>query len=111
MLKWLIAAVVVLYAGFVGLLYVAQRSLQYFPERRRTALNEEPRIMTSLEGVLSAPKAKPAEKAVVAGKVVVAFVTEVRPRDKMIVGIMGVMEVDVVAKQLTANWMVGDLIM
>jgi uncharacterized protein len=37
MLKWLIAAVVVLYAGFVGLLYVAQRSLQYFPERRRTA--------------------------------------------------------------------------
>jgi hypothetical protein len=29
----------------------------------------------------------------------------------MIVGIMGVMEVDVVAKQLTANWMVGDLIM
>jgi hypothetical protein len=32
MLKWLIAAVVVLYAGFVGLLYVAQRSLQYFPE-------------------------------------------------------------------------------
>jgi len=37
MLKWLIAAVVVLYAGFVGLLYVTQRSLQYFPERRRTA--------------------------------------------------------------------------
>ena len=36
MLKWLIAAVV-LYGGFVGLLYVAQRSLQYFPERRRTA--------------------------------------------------------------------------
>ena len=29
----------------------------------------------------------------------------------MIVGIMGVMEVDVVAKQITANWMVGDLIM
>ncbi len=29
----------------------------------------------------------------------------------MIVGIMGVMEVDVVAKQLTANWMVGDFIM
>jgi fermentation-respiration switch protein FrsA (DUF1100 family) len=36
MLKWLIA-VVVLYGGFVALLYVAQRSLQYFPERRRTA--------------------------------------------------------------------------
>ena len=35
MLKWLIAAVV-LYGGFVALLYVAQRSLQYFPERRRT---------------------------------------------------------------------------
>jgi hypothetical protein len=29
----------------------------------------------------------------------------------MIVGIMGVVEVDVVAKQLTANWMVRDLIM
>ena len=39
----------------------------------------------------------------------VAFVTEVRPRDKMIVGIMGVMEVDVVAKRLTANWMVRSL--
>lgn len=36
MLKWLIAAVV-LYGGFLALLYVAQRSLQYFPERRRTA--------------------------------------------------------------------------
>jgi pimeloyl-ACP methyl ester carboxylesterase len=36
MLKWLIA-VIVLYAGFVALLYVVQRSLQYFPERRRTA--------------------------------------------------------------------------
>ena len=35
MLKWLIGAVV-LYCGFVALLYVAQRSLQYFPERRRT---------------------------------------------------------------------------
>jgi hypothetical protein len=29
----------------------------------------------------------------------------------MSVGIMGVMEVDVVAKNLTAHWMVGDLIM
>ena len=36
MLKWLIG-VVVLYCGLVALLYVAQRSLQYFPERRRTA--------------------------------------------------------------------------
>ena len=35
MLKWLIGAIVV-YGGFVMLLYVAQRSLQYFPERRRT---------------------------------------------------------------------------
>jgi len=40
-----------------------------------------------------------------------AFFTEVRPRDKMIVGIMGVVEVDVVAKQLAANWMVGDPVM
>src|SRR5215469_8732789 len=36
MLKWVIGAVAV-YIGFVTLLYVAQRSLQYFPERRRTA--------------------------------------------------------------------------
>jgi fermentation-respiration switch protein FrsA (DUF1100 family) len=35
MLKWLIGAIVV-YGGFVTLLYLAQRSLQYFPERRRT---------------------------------------------------------------------------
>jgi len=35
-LKWLIAAVA-LYGAFLALLYVAQRSLQYFPERRRTA--------------------------------------------------------------------------
>jgi hypothetical protein len=36
MLKWLFSAVV-LYGAFVALLYVAQRSLQYFPERQRTA--------------------------------------------------------------------------
>ena len=36
MMKWIIAAVVC-YGGTVALLYVAQRSLQYFPERRRTA--------------------------------------------------------------------------
>jgi uncharacterized protein len=36
MLNWLIAAVV-LYGGFVALLYLAQRSLQYFPEHGRTA--------------------------------------------------------------------------
>jgi pimeloyl-ACP methyl ester carboxylesterase len=35
-LNWLIAAVV-LYSGFVAWLYMAQRSLQYFPERGRTA--------------------------------------------------------------------------
>jgi uncharacterized protein len=35
-LKWLIAPVVV-YGAFVALVYVAQRLLQYFPERRRTA--------------------------------------------------------------------------
>jgi hypothetical protein len=32
MLKWSIGAVVV-YIGFVTLLYLAQRALQYFPER------------------------------------------------------------------------------
>jgi uncharacterized protein len=36
MLKWLLAAVG-LYGGFVALLYVVQRSLQYFPERQRIA--------------------------------------------------------------------------
>jgi uncharacterized protein len=35
MMKWIIAAVA-FYGGVVALLYVAQRSLQYFPERRRT---------------------------------------------------------------------------
>jgi len=35
MLKWLIAAVII-YGGFVALPCLAQRSLQYFPERRRT---------------------------------------------------------------------------
>ena len=34
--KWLITAVIV-YGGFVALLYLAQRLFQYFPERRRTA--------------------------------------------------------------------------
>jgi hypothetical protein len=34
MLKWLLAAVV-LYGGFLTMLSVAQRSVQYFPERRR----------------------------------------------------------------------------
>ena len=36
MMKWIIAAVVC-YGGTVALLYVGQRSLQYFPERWRTA--------------------------------------------------------------------------
>jgi uncharacterized protein len=36
MLKWFIAPIVV-YGAFVALVYVAQRLLQYFPERRRTA--------------------------------------------------------------------------
>jgi hypothetical protein len=36
MLKWFIAPVVV-YGAFVALVYVSQRLLQYFPERRRTA--------------------------------------------------------------------------
>src|SRR5215471_1024071 len=36
MVKWLLAAIV-LYGGFVALLYVAQRAFQYFPEGQRTA--------------------------------------------------------------------------
>jgi fermentation-respiration switch protein FrsA (DUF1100 family) len=36
MWKWIVAAPV-LYGGFIALVYLAQRSLQYFPERQRTA--------------------------------------------------------------------------
>ncbi len=36
-LKWLLASALILYGGLVALLYVAQRSMQYFPERLRTA--------------------------------------------------------------------------
>jgi fermentation-respiration switch protein FrsA (DUF1100 family) len=36
MMKWFLAAVV-FYCGIVALLYLAQRSLQYFPDRERTA--------------------------------------------------------------------------
>ncbi len=42
---------------------------------------------------------------------IVAFVTEVRLGDEMIFGIVGVMEVDVVAEELTAHWMVAELVM
>jgi hypothetical protein len=42
---------------------------------------------------------------------VVAFVTEVGPWDEMIFGIVGVMEIDMVAKELTAHWMVAELVM
>jgi hypothetical protein len=35
MVQWLVAAVL-LYGGFVALLYCAQRLVQYYPERRRT---------------------------------------------------------------------------
>ena len=36
-LKWLVIFTLLGYGAFVVLLYVAQRSLQYFPERFRTA--------------------------------------------------------------------------
>jgi hypothetical protein len=42
---------------------------------------------------------------------IVAFVTEVRRWDEMIFGIIGVVEVDVVAEELTAYWMVAELVM
>ena len=42
---------------------------------------------------------------------IVAFITEVRLRDEMISGIIGVMKVDVVAEELTAHWMVAKLVM
>ena len=42
---------------------------------------------------------------------VVALVTEVRLRDEMIFGIIGVMEVDVVVEEFTAHGMVAELVM
>src|SRR6516225_3374809 len=42
---------------------------------------------------------------------VVAFVTKVRQGDEMIFGIVGVMEIDMVAEELTADWMVAELVM
>jgi hypothetical protein len=41
---------------------------------------------------------------------IVAFVTEVSPRDEMIFRIVGVMEVDVVLEELTAHWMVAEFV-
>ena len=52
MLKWLIAAVII-YGGFVALLYLAQRWMQYFPERRRTAPSAVG--LTKAEEVVSEP--------------------------------------------------------
>jgi hypothetical protein len=51
MLKWFITAVI--YDGLVALLYLAQRSLQYFPERRRTASSAVG--LTKAEEVVSEP--------------------------------------------------------
>ena len=54
-LKWLIVPVVV-YGAFVVLVYVAQRLLQYFPERRRTApsaiglANAEEMVLETADG-------------------------------------------------------------
>jgi hypothetical protein len=55
MLKWFIAPIVV-YGTFVALVYVAQRLLQYFPERRRTAtatvalVNAEEVVLDTADG-------------------------------------------------------------
>ena len=38
-------------------------------------------------------------------------VTQVRPGDEMIFGIVDVMEIDVVAEELTAHWMVAEVVM
>jgi hypothetical protein len=54
-LKWLIVPVVV-YGAFVALVYVTQRLLQYFPERRRTApsaiglANAEEMVLETADG-------------------------------------------------------------
>jgi hypothetical protein len=42
---------------------------------------------------------------------IVAFVAEVRPRDEMFLGIIAMMKVYVVAEELTAHWMVAELVM
>jgi len=41
---------------------------------------------------------------------IVAFVAEVRRLGEMILGIVGVMEVDVITKKLAAHWMVAELV-
>jgi hypothetical protein len=42
---------------------------------------------------------------------IVALVAKVRPRDEMIFGIVHVMEVDVVAEEFSADWMMAELVM
>src|SRR5258708_40023310 len=42
---------------------------------------------------------------------IVAFVTKVRPCDELIFGIVGVMEIDMVAEELAAGWMVAGRVM
>jgi hypothetical protein len=42
---------------------------------------------------------------------IVAFLAKVRPRDEMVLGIVAVMEIDVVAKELAADWVMAELVM
>ena len=42
---------------------------------------------------------------------IVAFLAKVRPRDEMVFGIVAVMEIDVVAKELAADWVMAELVM
>jgi hypothetical protein len=65
-LKWLIVPVVV-FGAFVTLVYVAQRLLQYFPERRRTApsaiglANAEEVVLDTTDGERMWPVCVPAQ--------------------------------------------------
>jgi hypothetical protein len=42
---------------------------------------------------------------------IVAFLTEVRPRDEVLFGIVGVMKIDMVAEKHTAHWVMAELVM
>ena len=77
-------------------------------ERRRTCeyLNHEEIERQYQEGARSYQKHGNEEE----GRII-AFVAKVRPREEMIFGVVAVMEVDVVAEELAADWVMAELVM
>jgi len=77
-------------------------------ERRRTCeyLNHEEIKRQYQEGARSYQKHGNEEK----GRIV-AFVAKVRPRDEVVFGIVGMVEVDMVAEELAADGMMAELVM